>query len=285
MADPAAVPPADPPRTRHVPNPLGNPNLRLSPRCGARTRAGLACQAPALHGKLRCRMHGGGSTGPRTEAGMARVRAARTTHGRCSAAQRAWDRHILMTLRRARLLAEVAHWIGHLPPALAARMLEAPELLSPPRPRGGITPQQDKAIRQQEKAAQAPWWQAVAAARAAARAARARDDKEPHAPVERALLAGPGLPLAPAARRGAAQGGRAPGGRDTTEPPAPVRTAAPVRRARSSRSAAAALGIAGRGQESMNRGTGAPAVRVEGTQVVGGPAKPGHDDWDPGYDE
>jgi len=29
----------------------------------------------------RCRMHGGASTGPRTEAGLARLRAARTTHG------------------------------------------------------------------------------------------------------------------------------------------------------------------------------------------------------------
>ncbi|MHB0770528.1 HGGxSTG domain-containing protein [Bradyrhizobium sp. 5.13L] len=31
-----------------------------SPRCGARTRGGHACQAPAMRGKTRCRMHGGG---------------------------------------------------------------------------------------------------------------------------------------------------------------------------------------------------------------------------------
>ncbi|WP_028135062.1 HGGxSTG domain-containing protein [Bradyrhizobium japonicum] len=30
-----------------------------SPRCGASTRGGLACRAPAVRGKLRCRMHGG----------------------------------------------------------------------------------------------------------------------------------------------------------------------------------------------------------------------------------
>lgn len=30
-----------------------------SPRCGAITRSGVACQAPALRGKVRCRMHGG----------------------------------------------------------------------------------------------------------------------------------------------------------------------------------------------------------------------------------
>ena len=29
----------------------------------------------------RCRMHGGSSTGPRTAEGLARIRAARTTHG------------------------------------------------------------------------------------------------------------------------------------------------------------------------------------------------------------
>jgi glucans biosynthesis protein len=35
--------------------------MRASPRCGAGTRDGTACRAPALHGKLRCRMHGGAS--------------------------------------------------------------------------------------------------------------------------------------------------------------------------------------------------------------------------------
>jgi len=28
-------------------------------RCGARTRAGVPCQSPAVRGKRRCRMHGG----------------------------------------------------------------------------------------------------------------------------------------------------------------------------------------------------------------------------------
>jgi hypothetical protein len=41
--------------------------LRQGPRCGARTRSGKSCQAPAVRGKARCRMHGGakGSGGPR----------------------------------------------------------------------------------------------------------------------------------------------------------------------------------------------------------------------------
>jgi hypothetical protein len=38
-------------------------NLRLAPRCGARTRAGAACQRPAVRGRKRCRLHGGLSPG------------------------------------------------------------------------------------------------------------------------------------------------------------------------------------------------------------------------------
>ncbi|WP_407184644.1 HGGxSTG domain-containing protein [Bradyrhizobium centrosematis] len=33
--------------------------MSASPRCGAATRSGLTCRAPAVRGKLRCRMHGG----------------------------------------------------------------------------------------------------------------------------------------------------------------------------------------------------------------------------------
>ena len=38
-----------------------------SPRCGAKTRKGGSCRAPAVTGKKRCRMHGGakGSGAPR----------------------------------------------------------------------------------------------------------------------------------------------------------------------------------------------------------------------------
>ncbi|WP_370691970.1 HGGxSTG domain-containing protein [Bradyrhizobium xenonodulans] len=34
--------------------------MRASPRCGATTRHGAPCCAPAARGKMRCRMHGGG---------------------------------------------------------------------------------------------------------------------------------------------------------------------------------------------------------------------------------
>lgn len=33
--------------------------MMSSARCGARTRSGGMCQAPAVQGKRRCRMHGG----------------------------------------------------------------------------------------------------------------------------------------------------------------------------------------------------------------------------------
>ena len=38
-----------------------------SKRCGAKTRKGTPCNSPAVHGKKRCRMHGGaeGSGAPK----------------------------------------------------------------------------------------------------------------------------------------------------------------------------------------------------------------------------
>ena len=43
--------------------------MHLSPRCGARNRAGRACKRPASKGKRRCHMHGGaaGSCAPTGE--------------------------------------------------------------------------------------------------------------------------------------------------------------------------------------------------------------------------
>ena len=41
--------------------------MLASRRCGAKTRSGGACRSPAVHGKKRCRMHGGarGSGAPK----------------------------------------------------------------------------------------------------------------------------------------------------------------------------------------------------------------------------
>lgn len=151
----------------------GNPNLNLSPRCGARTRAGCPCRAPAIRGKLRCRMHGGRSTGPRTAEGLARLRAARTIHGRYSAEARAQNRYLLTYIRRSRVFWAAARCKYRLPPDLQARLRQAPpELLLPRQPTGGLTPAEDRAIMRAEAEALAPWKQAIALIRRSSRRVR-----------------------------------------------------------------------------------------------------------------
>jgi hypothetical protein len=149
--------------------PRSNVQLQRAPRCGARTRAGCPCQAPAIRGKLRCRMHGGRSTGPRTPEGLARLRAARTIHGRYSAAARAEARHVRMITTRVRLLCEATRLRHWLPAPMTARLMAgAAELGAPPDPGWGRTP--DRAT---EAAALGPWRAAIAAAKEAKRAAKA----------------------------------------------------------------------------------------------------------------
>jgi hypothetical protein len=63
-------------------------DLRNVPRCGAKTRRNTSCQGPAM-ANGRCRLHGGLSTGPRTRAGIERIRRANTRHGFYSQAARA----------------------------------------------------------------------------------------------------------------------------------------------------------------------------------------------------
>ncbi|MEJ6390473.1 HGGxSTG domain-containing protein [Gymnodinialimonas ulvae] len=41
--------------------------------CGAKTRTGEPCQRKPILGRKRCRNHGGMSTGPKTEEGLARI--------------------------------------------------------------------------------------------------------------------------------------------------------------------------------------------------------------------
>jgi hypothetical protein len=43
------------------------------PICGARTQSGAPCRGRGVHGRKRCKWHGGCSTGPRTLAGKARA--------------------------------------------------------------------------------------------------------------------------------------------------------------------------------------------------------------------
>ena len=77
-------------------NPPGD--LANAKPCGARTRRGTPCKAPAMPNG-RCRMHGGKSTGARTAEGKERARMANWKHGRYSAAAIA-ERHKAAAVRR-----------------------------------------------------------------------------------------------------------------------------------------------------------------------------------------
>ncbi|WP_276577886.1 HGGxSTG domain-containing protein [Bradyrhizobium sp. 149] len=69
-----------------------------SPRCGAATRSGTACRAPAVQGKTRCRMHGGAR-----RSGAPRGNQNARTHGeftRDAAAERRQVRDVLEDARK-----------------------------------------------------------------------------------------------------------------------------------------------------------------------------------------
>ena len=87
-------------------------------RCGAKTRKGKPCRAPAKQPVGRCKVHGGVSTGPRTKEGLARLTAARTTHGRFTKEKRAAARRFAEQGRQMRgELKELEAWFvdhGHL---------------------------------------------------------------------------------------------------------------------------------------------------------------------------
>ena len=71
--------------------------MRASPRCGARTRNGTPCQAPAVSGKNRCRMHGGAS-GSGAPVGNQNA----LKHGLYTAEARAFDAYIRRLLKTGR---------------------------------------------------------------------------------------------------------------------------------------------------------------------------------------
>ena len=75
--------------------------MLASPRCGAKIRCGAACRSPAVHGRRRCRMHGGarGSGAPRAN------RNARK-HGRFTRDAIAERRQIREVLAEARRMLE-----------------------------------------------------------------------------------------------------------------------------------------------------------------------------------
>ncbi len=183
-------------------NPLGNPGLNLSPRCGARTRSGCACRAPAM-ANGRCRMHGGRSTGPRTPEGKAARTAAHTTHGHRSAPQRKVLRANRTLVRRILLCVAAVRLGQYMPAEMTAGLARYPLAFLPPeRPCEVVVPTNaprtpytclpplrrasrarggagvgvavrgragERAMAVAEAALQAPWREAVAFARAVRR--------------------------------------------------------------------------------------------------------------------
>ena len=73
-------------------------------RCLAKTRRGGQCQCPAVKGKLRCRIHGGLSTGPRTKIGKEKARQAVLKHGHFTKVAIAERKRIL------REIADIKSW-------------------------------------------------------------------------------------------------------------------------------------------------------------------------------
>ena len=68
--------------------------------CFVKTRSGTLCQKLPIVGKTRCRLHGGLSTGPKTQEGKARCIAAHWKHGRRSKAFVEKRKQIWSELRR-----------------------------------------------------------------------------------------------------------------------------------------------------------------------------------------
>ena len=70
--------------------------MRKSPRCGAKTRSGGRCRAPAVKGRRRCRMHGGaaGSGAPKGNQNALK-------HGRFTREEIALRRHLRDLLRKS----------------------------------------------------------------------------------------------------------------------------------------------------------------------------------------
>lgn len=75
--------------------------MRASLRCGARTRKGTPCKAPAVAGRKRCRMHGGakGSGAPKGNQNALK-------HGAYTAETKAFNRHIKQLLADGEKLIE-----------------------------------------------------------------------------------------------------------------------------------------------------------------------------------
>ena len=69
-------------------------------RCLAKTRRGTKCQRAAYKHNGRCALHGGRSTGPRTQRGLQRISEANLKHGRQTKDKLAAQKHAADVGRR-----------------------------------------------------------------------------------------------------------------------------------------------------------------------------------------
>ncbi|MDA9967179.1 hypothetical protein N9D70_01105 [bacterium] len=71
-------------------------------RCLAKTRRGTACQRAAYKHNGRCALHGGRSTGPKTQRDVQRISEANLKHGRQTKDKLTAQRHAAEVGRRVR---------------------------------------------------------------------------------------------------------------------------------------------------------------------------------------
>ena len=72
-------------RIVYINNGVKQGNPQNAPRCNAKAKStGKQCQAPAVRGNAKCRLHGGKSTGARTPEGLEKCRKANWKHGHYS---------------------------------------------------------------------------------------------------------------------------------------------------------------------------------------------------------
>ena len=81
-------------------------------RCLAKTRRGTKCQRAAYKHNGRCRLHGGLSTGARTQEGLQRISEANLRHGRQTKDKLTAQRYAAMTRRQ--VLGELKRLEGQL---------------------------------------------------------------------------------------------------------------------------------------------------------------------------
>jgi hypothetical protein len=83
-----------------------------APRCGAmKRRKKTPCGSPAM-ANGRCRIHGGTSTGPRTAAGIERIRAAHLKHGMRTAEAIRQKKEAAALRRHIRALSKIAEGLS-----------------------------------------------------------------------------------------------------------------------------------------------------------------------------